>query len=132
MQPFLWYFFCRSITINYCHSMMTMTYYQICSRILNARGKDRNFEELFVRKDSSCDESASQLFVDTAVYSRNRCFRLLLSSKAGKSSVLLPTKRFRCKNMVWYFSYLMSLFTVKIVLLSRGFRQTLFYGNWSI
>ncbi|TKY45271.1 DNA-directed primase/polymerase protein [Spatholobus suberectus] len=72
---------------------------EICSRILNARGKDRSFEKLFVMKDSSSNESAGQLFVDTAVYSRNRCFRLLLSSKAGKSSVLLPTKRFKCKNL---------------------------------
>ena len=88
-------------TINFCYSMMTC--YQICSRILNARGEDRSFEKLFVMKDSSCNESASQLFVDTAVYSRNRCFRLFLSSKAGKSSVLLPTERFKCKNLVWYF-----------------------------
>ncbi|KAK7283601.1 hypothetical protein RIF29_13225 [Crotalaria pallida] len=72
---------------------------EICSRVLNARGKDKRFEELFVMKDSSSDESVSQLFVDTAVYSRNRCFRLHLSSKAGKSSVLLPTERFKCKDL---------------------------------
>ncbi|XP_057426931.1 uncharacterized protein LOC130720319 [Lotus japonicus] len=72
---------------------------EICSRILTARGKDRSFEKLFVVKESSCNESASQLFVDTAVYTRNRCFRLHLSSKAGKRSVLLPTKRFKCKNL---------------------------------
>ncbi|KAK7315144.1 hypothetical protein VNO77_33676 [Canavalia gladiata] len=71
---------------------------EICSRILNARGNDKNFERLFVMKDSSSSE-ASQLFVDTAVYSRNRCFRLFLSSKAGKSSVLLPTERFKCKQL---------------------------------
>ncbi|GKA88925.1 hypothetical protein Tco_0810737 [Tanacetum coccineum] len=39
------------------------------------------------------------LFIDTAVYSKNRCFRLHLSSKAGKNSVLLPTRRFKCKEM---------------------------------
>ncbi|CAL0333292.1 unnamed protein product [Lupinus luteus] len=72
---------------------------EICSRVLNARGKDGRFEELFVMKDSNCDVSDRQLFVDTAVYTRNRCFRLFLSSKAGKSSVLLPTERFKCKNM---------------------------------
>ncbi|XP_020220222.2 DNA-directed primase/polymerase protein isoform X2 [Cajanus cajan] len=72
---------------------------EICSRILNARGEDKSFEKLLVMKDSSSNESAGQLFVDTAVYSRNRCFRLLLSSKAGKSSVLLPTKRFKCKDL---------------------------------
>ncbi|XP_061337305.1 uncharacterized protein LOC133299245, partial [Gastrolobium bilobum] len=72
---------------------------EICSRIQNERGKDRSFEKLFVMKDSSSTESACQLFVDTAVYSRNRCFRLLLSSKAGKSAVLLPTERFKCKHL---------------------------------
>ncbi|CAJ1952918.1 unnamed protein product [Sphenostylis stenocarpa] len=72
---------------------------EVCSRIRNERGKDKSLEKLFVMKDSRRDESADQLFVDTAVYSRNRCFRLLLSSKAGKSSVLLPTKRFKCKDL---------------------------------
>ncbi|KAK7380402.1 hypothetical protein VNO78_32912 [Psophocarpus tetragonolobus] len=72
---------------------------EVCSRIINASGKDKSFDKLFVRKDSSSNESAGQLFVDTAVYSRNRCFRLPLSSKAGKSSVLLPTKRFKCKDL---------------------------------
>ncbi|XP_045816541.1 DNA-directed primase/polymerase protein-like [Trifolium pratense] len=72
---------------------------EICSRILNARGKDKRCEKLFIAKDSSTDESAYQLFVDTAVYTRNRVFRLHLSSKAGKSSILLPTERFKCKNL---------------------------------
>ncbi|KAL9999259.1 hypothetical protein Hdeb2414_s0494g00905131 [Helianthus debilis subsp. tardiflorus] len=69
---------------------------EICSRIHCARGKDKRFEQLFISKDSS----SCNLFVDTAVYSRNRCFRLHLSSKAGKSSVLLPTGRFKCKDMI--------------------------------
>ncbi|KAB1204910.1 DNA-directed primase/polymerase protein [Morella rubra] len=72
---------------------------EICSRILIARTSDARFEKLFVKKDSSSTKSSSQLFVDTAVYSRNRCFRLALSSKAGKNSVLLPTGRFKCKDM---------------------------------
>lgn len=37
--------------------------------------------------------------MDTAVYTRNRCFRLALSSKAGKNSMLLPTGRFKAKDM---------------------------------
>jgi hypothetical protein len=74
--------------------------------------KDKRYEKLFVAKDSSTDESAYQLFVDTAVYTRNRCFRLHLSSKAGKSSILLPTERFKCKNLVWHFSYLISRFQI--------------------
>ena len=31
------------------------------------------------------------MFVDRAVYSRNRAFRLYLSSKAGKEATLQPT-----------------------------------------
>ncbi|GMY07329.1 DNA-directed primase/polymerase protein [Fagus crenata] len=72
---------------------------EICSRILSARKSDGRFERLFVKKDSTSTESSSQLFVDTAVYTRNRCFRLALSSKAGKNSVLFPTGRFKCKDM---------------------------------
>ncbi|XP_065615961.1 uncharacterized protein LOC111994508 isoform X1 [Quercus suber] len=72
---------------------------EICSRILSARKSDERFEKFFVRKDSTSTEPSSQLFVDTAVYSRNRCFRLALSSKAGKNSVLLPMGRFKCKDM---------------------------------
>ncbi|KAJ8752941.1 hypothetical protein K2173_008676 [Erythroxylum novogranatense] len=70
---------------------------EICSRVLT--GRDGRFEKLFTAKDSSSLESSVQLFIDNAVYSRNRCFRLALSSKAGKTSVLLPTRRFKCKSM---------------------------------
>ncbi|KAI7756664.1 hypothetical protein M8C21_033578 [Ambrosia artemisiifolia] len=73
---------------------------EICSRIHCARAKDKRFEQLFILKDSSSADGPCHLFVDTAVYSRNRVFRLHLSSKAGKSSVLLPTGRFRCKDMI--------------------------------
>ncbi|KAF3432929.1 hypothetical protein FNV43_RR24031 [Rhamnella rubrinervis] len=71
---------------------------EICSKIFGAKG-DGRFEKLFVKKDSSSADSPCQLFVDTAVYSRNRCFRLALSSKAGKNSVLLPTGRYKAKDM---------------------------------
>ncbi|XP_050225138.1 uncharacterized protein LOC126674696 [Mercurialis annua] len=71
---------------------------EICSRILSLKEKDGRYGKLFIRKDSS-SELATQSFIDTAVYSRNRVFRLALSSKAGKSSVLLPTGRFKCKDM---------------------------------
>ncbi|CAN8302132.1 unnamed protein product [Cochlearia groenlandica] len=70
---------------------------ELCSRIVNAKAKDERLCKLFVHKEAN--DSASILFVDTAVYSRNRCFRLALSSKAGKTSVLLPTGRFKCKDM---------------------------------
>uniref|UniRef100_A0A1J3HV83 DNA-directed primase/polymerase protein n=1 Tax=Noccaea caerulescens TaxID=107243 RepID=A0A1J3HV83_NOCCA len=70
---------------------------ELCSRIVSAKEKDERMRKLFVHKEAN--DSASLLFVDTAVYSRNRCFRLALSSKAGKTSVLLPTRRFKCKDM---------------------------------
>ncbi|XP_017972925.1 PREDICTED: DNA-directed primase/polymerase protein isoform X1 [Theobroma cacao] len=72
---------------------------EICSRIASARERDKRFETLYVKNASTSAESPGQLFVDTAVYSRNRCFRLALSSKAGKASFLLPTGRFKCKEM---------------------------------
>ncbi|KAK6936776.1 hypothetical protein RJ641_033806 [Dillenia turbinata] len=72
---------------------------EICSQITSAKEKDISFKKLFISKESGSAEHQYQLFVDTAVYSRNRCFRLPLSSKAGKSSVLLPTGRFKCKDM---------------------------------
>ncbi|PWA93033.1 DNA primase [Artemisia annua] len=72
---------------------------EICSRIHSARERDKRFEQLFISKDSSSADVPCHLFIDTAVYSRNRCFRLHLSSKAGKNSVLLPTGRFKCKEM---------------------------------
>ncbi|XP_074381097.1 uncharacterized protein LOC141721856 isoform X2 [Apium graveolens] len=72
---------------------------EICSRIQKAMESDRRFENLVICKDSSTSDAPCQLFIDTAVYSRNRCFRLPLSSKAGKSSVLLPTGRFKCMDM---------------------------------
>jgi len=37
--------------------------------------------------------------MDTAVYTRNRCFRLAFSSKSGKKSFLVPSRRFKCKEM---------------------------------
>ncbi|GKB16695.1 hypothetical protein Tco_0850618, partial [Tanacetum coccineum] len=70
----------------------------ICLRIHYARGRDKKFKQLFISKDSSPADSG-YLFIDNVVYSKNRCFRLHLSSKAWKNSVLLPTGRFKCKEM---------------------------------
>ncbi|KAH9603717.1 hypothetical protein KSS87_007073 [Heliosperma pusillum] len=72
---------------------------EICSRIRSGSETDTRFQHLFINKDSSSAGPPTHLFVDNAVYSRNRCFRLALSSKAGKTSVLLPTGRFKCKDM---------------------------------
>ncbi|XP_072987088.1 uncharacterized protein [Typha latifolia] len=72
---------------------------EVCSRIASLRGSDPKIDKLYIRKDTSFPDSLSQLFLDSSVYSRNRCFRLPFSSKAGKSSFLSPTGRFKCKNM---------------------------------
>lgn len=76
-----------------------MELYQICSRILSRKEEDKLLEKLFIRKEAATD-SDGHIFVDTAVYTRNRCFRLALSSKAGKTSVLLPSGRYNAKDMV--------------------------------
>ncbi|KAM3372164.1 hypothetical protein ACQJBY_019187 [Aegilops geniculata] len=72
---------------------------EICSRIAAQRATNPNLDKLYITKDSSGAEPVDQLFVDTAVYSRNRCFRLAFSSKSGKKSFLVATGRFKCKNM---------------------------------
>uniref|UniRef100_A0A453AMI1 DNA-directed primase/polymerase protein n=1 Tax=Aegilops tauschii subsp. strangulata TaxID=200361 RepID=A0A453AMI1_AEGTS len=71
---------------------------EICSRIAAQRAANPNLDKLYITKDSGA-EPVDQLFVDTAVYSRNRCFRLAFSSKSGKKSFLVATGRFKCKNM---------------------------------
>ncbi|KAF3796650.1 DNA-directed primase/polymerase protein [Nymphaea thermarum] len=72
---------------------------EVCSRITCERLKDPRFNQLYVAKDANSSESSTQIFLDKSVYSRNRCFRLPFSSKAGKQSVLLPTGRFKCNNL---------------------------------
>ncbi|GJV08004.1 hypothetical protein Tco_1345660 [Tanacetum coccineum] len=56
-------------------------------------------EKYSIEGNINCPADSGYMFIDTAVYSKNRCFRLHLSSKAGKNSVLLPTGRFKCKEM---------------------------------
>ncbi|GJN32237.1 hypothetical protein PR202_gb20728 [Eleusine coracana subsp. coracana] len=63
------------------------------------RADNPNLDKLYIKKDSSSSGLVDQLFMDTAVYSRNRCFRLAFSSKSGKRSFLVPTGRFRSKEM---------------------------------
>ncbi|XP_015694625.1 DNA-directed primase/polymerase protein [Oryza brachyantha] len=72
---------------------------EICSRIAAQRAANPNFEKLYITKDRSCTGPSDHLFMDTAVYSRNRCFRLAFSSKSGKKSFLVATGRFKYKNM---------------------------------
>ncbi|WOH15381.1 hypothetical protein DCAR_0934919 [Daucus carota subsp. sativus] len=72
---------------------------EICSRIQNERGRDGRFEKLFILKDRNSSHVNKEVFMDRAVYSRNRCFRLPLSSKARKTSILVPTGCFKCRFM---------------------------------
>eukprot|EP00887_Chlorella_sp_A99_P007573 scaffold28.g7573.t1 len=60
----------------------------LCLRARQRRGDDSRCAALF-----EGSPSAEALFVDVGVYSRNRAFRLLLSSKAGKDAVLRCTGR---------------------------------------
>eukprot|EP00250_Pteridium_aquilinum_P003703 c14008_g1_i2 orf=149-2014(+) len=72
---------------------------KLCCRLDRRRHSDESINYLYVLKGQSRKDCSSQLFVDQAVYSRNRSFRLPFSSKAGKTSRLLPSGRFRCKDM---------------------------------
>jgi len=56
-----------------------------------SRGADTRADALFVRKTEG--EDVLVPFVDMGVYTRNRAFRLYLSSKAGKEARLLPSRR---------------------------------------
>ena len=50
---------------------------------------------LFINRVANEGEAPEEaLFIDQAVYTRNRAFRLILSSKARKSTLLQNTKRF--------------------------------------
>ena len=47
-------------------------------------------EALWVRKKDGASENQMSCFVDLAVYTKNRAFRMYLSSKQGRASVLEP------------------------------------------
>ncbi|KAK8460374.1 hypothetical protein SEVIR_2G319800v4 [Setaria viridis] len=72
---------------------------EVCSQIAAQRAANPNLDKLYITKESSSTGPVDQLFMDTAVYSRNRCFRLAFSSKSGKNSFLVPSRRFKCKEM---------------------------------
>ncbi|KAF3335584.1 DNA-directed primase/polymerase protein [Carex littledalei] len=72
---------------------------EVCSRISGMREVEPKLNQLFIKKESGIANDIDHLFLDSAVYSRNRCFRLSYSSKAGKSAFLVPTGRFRCRNL---------------------------------
>ncbi|BBN17832.1 DNA-directed primase/polymerase protein [Marchantia polymorpha subsp. ruderalis] len=72
---------------------------EICRRIHNQRDANEDYSRLFVLQGESLASYHTELYIDQAVYSRNRSFRLPFSSKAGKAAKLLPTMRFRCSHM---------------------------------
>ncbi|MCO5548206.1 hypothetical protein L7F22_001663 [Adiantum nelumboides] len=71
----------------------------LCSRLNKRRQHDEGINSLYVLKGQSRQDCRSQLFLDQAVYSRNRSFRLPFSSKAGKTARLIPSGRFGLKSM---------------------------------
>lgn len=90
------------------HSTTDFKFYsspQVCSQIAAERAASPNLDKLYITKGSSSTGPADHLFMDTAVYSRNRCFRLAFSSKSGKKSFLVPSRRFKCKEMVSFRSH---------------------------
>ena len=65
---------------------------RLWKRVAETRETDPRCALLFVRKDID-DEVAATPFVDLGVYTRNRAFRVYLSSKFAKRTRLLPTHR---------------------------------------
>ena len=59
--------------------------------VVPTRESDARVAALYVRRRE--EEEGEVLFIDLGVYTRNRAFRLYLSSKQGKSARLLPTRR---------------------------------------
>jgi DNA-directed primase/polymerase protein len=70
---------------------------KLWARVAATRDTDPRCAALFVRKNIN-DEEAHESFVDLGVYTRNRVFRLYLSSKrdkdGGQKPILKPTSRF--------------------------------------
>ncbi|GLJ36665.1 hypothetical protein SUGI_0737630 [Cryptomeria japonica] len=71
---------------------------EICARKAKLREIDSKFNQLCVLKSNNPSQSCSELFVDSAVYSRNRCFRLSLSSKEGKNFFSLANRSFQMQE----------------------------------
>ena len=78
---------------------------QVCSQIAAQRAANPDLDKLYITKEGSTGP-VDQLFMDTAVYTRNRCFRLAFSSKSGKKSFLVPSRRFKCKETVSSWSHI--------------------------
>jgi hypothetical protein len=69
---------------------------EMCAAAAARKGDDPRCAALWVAGRGGSGEAC---VVDTGVYTRNRAFRLHLSSKAGKEAVLLPTGRFAAASL---------------------------------
>ncbi|CAK9869460.1 unnamed protein product [Sphagnum jensenii] len=98
---------------------------ELCTRINSLRDSDDRIGRLFVLQGDSRADYHTSLFIDLGVYTRNRSFRLPFSSKAGKTALLLPTRRFRCSNLGEYQVFMDSL----ICRLDQGCLKLLTFGN---
>jgi len=58
-------------------------------QVLDSCGK-----QLLIEKEDCNGKRKPDYFVDTAVYTKNRHFRLVYSCKGGKNAVLMPTNRY--------------------------------------
>ncbi|CAN0910831.1 hypothetical protein LINGRAPRIM_LOCUS1517 [Linum grandiflorum] len=67
---------------------------------LNFKTQGRKIHQLNIRKDSNSTKPPTQLFIDTAVYARNCCFRLALSSRQAKLRFSYPQSASHVKP--WY------------------------------
>lgn len=98
---------------------------EICKRSNELRESDDEICKMFVLQGDSRAAHQAHIFVDVAVYSRNRAFRLPFSSKAGKISFLLPTSRFSASKLSEREVFMNSL----ICKVDEGCKQLLTFSN---
>lgn len=106
---------------------------QLCTRINSLRDSDDRIGRLFVLQGDSRADYHTSLFIDLGVYTRNRSFRLPFSSKAGKTALLLPTRRFRCSNLVSpYYKLYLKNFIIPWILLNSHWDLTFLWVDFVI
>jgi DNA-directed primase/polymerase protein len=80
--------------------MYVLFFPQVCSQIAAQRAANPNLDKLYITKVSSSIGPAHELFMDTVDYTRNDYFHLTFSLKSVKKLFLVPSKRFKCNEMV--------------------------------
>lgn len=98
---------------------------EICKRSNDLRESNDEIGRMFVLQGESGATHQTQSFIDVAVYTRNRAFRLPFSSKAGKTALLLPTNRFRSSKLSEREVFMDSL----ICKVEEGCQQLLTFNN---